>query len=131
NSVFSLLIYAFGGIIFGIIAPFFSGRNQGKLKKLVASYLTMVLHTNPFVRKRVVNQTGEMFEKPAVVIANHTSSLDTLSMAITTHKLLFFVDDWVYNSPVFGRLVRCLGFFPVSEGLEGNIDRLKEKVAQG
>ncbi|MBP0613109.1 MMPL family transporter [Chryseobacterium sp. cx-311] len=131
NSVFSLLIYAFGGIIFGIIAPFFSGRNQGKLKKLVASYLTMVLHTNPFVRKRVVNQTGEMFEKPAVVIANHTSSLDTLSMAMTTHKLLFFVNDWVYNSPVFGRLVRCLGFFPVSEGLEGNIDRLKEKVAQG
>src|SRR5690606_16856520 len=78
NSVFSHLMYTFDGIIFGIIAPFFSGRNQGKLKKLVASYLTMVLHTNPFVRKRVVNQTGEKFEKPAVVIANHTSSLDTL-----------------------------------------------------
>ncbi len=131
NSVFSLSLYALGGIIFGIIAPFFSTRNEGKLKKLVASYLTMVLYTNPFVRKRVINLNKEEFEKPAVIIANHTSSLDVLSMAMSTHKLIFFVNDWVYNSPVFGRLVRQLGFFPVSEGLEGSVDRLKEKVEQG
>ncbi len=131
NSVFSLVIYALGGIVFGIIAPFFSRSNEGKLRKIVASYLTMVLYTNPFVRKRVINETGEKFEKPAVVIANHTSSLDILAMAMTTHKLIFFVNDWVYHSPIFGRLVRRLGFFPVSEGLELNLDRLKKKVDQG
>jgi hypothetical protein len=31
----------------------------------------------------------------------------------------------------FGKLVRALGFYPVSQGIENGMDQLKEKIAQG
>jgi 2-polyprenyl-3-methyl-5-hydroxy-6-metoxy-1,4-benzoquinol methylase len=37
----------------------------------------------------------------------------------------------VWNSPVFGAVVRLAGYFPVAEGVEQNIDELAEKVKQG
>jgi 1-acyl-sn-glycerol-3-phosphate acyltransferase len=66
-----------------------------------------------------------------VIIANHTSFLDTLAIAMTTHKIVYLVNDWVYESPIFGRMVRALGFYPVSQGIENGMEKLKEKVDQG
>ena len=93
--------------------------------------MVSVLYTNPFIRKRLIKNPTENFEKPVIIIANHTSFLDTLAIAMVTHKIVFLVNDWVYNSPIFGKLVRALGFYPVSQGIEGSLDKLKEKVKQG
>ena len=46
-------------------------------------------------------------------------------------KIIFLVSDWVYNSPIFGKGVRLAGFYPVSQGLEGGVEHLREKVNQG
>ncbi len=97
----------------------------------MAKFLTSVLYSNPFVTKRVIKNPSEDFSKPAVIIANHTSFLDTLAIAMTTHKIIYLVNDWVYQSPVFGKLVRALGFYPVSQGIENGMDQLKEKIDQG
>jgi hypothetical protein len=50
---------------------------------------------------------------------------------MATHKIIYLVNDWVYDSPVFGRLVRALGFYPVSKGIENGMEKLKEKIEQG
>jgi 1-acyl-sn-glycerol-3-phosphate acyltransferase len=50
---------------------------------------------------------------------------------MTTHKIIYLVNDWVYNSPIFGKMVRALGFYPVSQGIENGMEKLKEKVDQG
>jgi hypothetical protein len=50
---------------------------------------------------------------------------------MSTHKIIYLVNDWVYDSPVFGRLVRALGFYPVSQGIENGMEKLKEKIEQG
>jgi hypothetical protein len=48
---------------------------------------------------------------------------------MTTHKIIYLVNDWVYQSPVFGKL-RALGFYPVSQGIENGMDQLKEKLTR-
>ncbi|MFP3596181.1 MMPL family transporter [Chryseobacterium sp. SIMBA_029] len=135
HSVISFLYYGLGGLFFSLFGSFFVRNSKGKtldfIKIILARFLTSVLFTNPFVRKRVIKNAKEDFSKPAVIIANHSSFLDTLAIAMATHKIIYLVNDWVYDSPVFGRLVKALGFYPVSQGIENGIDPLKEKIAQG
>jgi len=135
NSIISFLYYGLGGFIFSVSGSFFVKNAKGKtldlIKLLMAKFLTSVLYSNPFVKKRVIKNPSEDFSKPAVIIANHTSFLDTLAIAMTTHKIIYLVNDWVYQSPVFGKLVRALGFYPVSQGIENGMDQLKEKIDQG
>ena len=90
-----------------------------------------VLYTNPFVTKEVRNPHKENFEKPAILIANHTSFLDILCLGMLKPKTIFLVNDWVYNSPVFGSAAKLAGAYPVSGGIENGSAYLKEKVRQG
>lgn len=135
NSALSFIYYGLGGLFFSVIGSIFVKRSKGRtlnfIKLIIAKFLTSVLYTNPFVKKKFIKNPNEDFSRPAVLIANHTSFLDTLTMAMTTHKIIFLVNDWVYNSPVFGKIVRALGFYPVSQGIEKGMRQLKEKVDQG
>lgn len=90
-----------------------------------------VLYSNPFIHKKVINQYHETFEKPAIIIANHSSFIDILAMGMLSPKIIFLVSDWVYNSPIFGGTVRKAGFYPVSEGIEGGVEHLRQKVKEG
>lgn len=135
HSVLSFLYYGLGGLFFSlVISPFTKnakGNSLSFFKLISARFLTSVLFTNPWVKKKIIKATKEDFTKPAVIIANHTSFLDTLAISMVTHKFVFLVNDWVYQSPVFGKMVRALGCYPVSQGIENGVDRLQEKVNQG
>ncbi|MEG2509208.1 MAG: MMPL family transporter, partial [Chryseobacterium sp.] len=135
NSVTSFIYYGLGGLIFSAIGSVFVRRSRGKtldfIKLLLAKFLTSVLYTNPFVKKTLIRNPNEDFSKPAVIIANHTSFLDTLVLGMVNHKIIYLVNDWVYHSPVFGKLIRALGFYPVSQGIENGMNQLKEKIKQG
>lgn len=135
HSVFSFLYYGLGGLFFSLfISPFTKnskGRTLNFFKLISAKFLTSVLFTNPWVRKKIIKAAEEDFSKPAIIIANHTSFLDILAVAMTTHKFVFLVNDWVYQSPVFGKMVRALGCYLVSQGIENGIDQLKNKIEQG
>jgi 1-acyl-sn-glycerol-3-phosphate acyltransferase len=90
-----------------------------------------VLYSNPFITKRIVNEGNETFKKPGIIIANHSSVLDILSVGMLHPKIIFLVNDWVYNSPIFGKAVQKAGFYPVSGGIENGLEKLKVKVEQG
>lgn len=135
NSGLSFLYYGLGGLLFSFIGSIFVKNSKGKtldlIKLITAKFLTSVLFSNPFVKKKVIRNTKEDFSKPAIIIANHTSFLDTLAIAMVTHKIVYLVNDWVYESPIFGKMVRALGFYPVSQGIENGMEKLREKIDQG
>ncbi len=133
-----LIFYGLGGIVLSLIGflilPWLPISKKVKfraLHKASAKMVSVVLYTNPFVKKKVINSVEEKFEKPAIIIANHSSSLDTLTMGMLIHNIIYLVNDWVYKSPIFGILARVLGFYPVSSGVDDSLDHLKEKVRQG
>ncbi|RLD73151.1 MAG: hypothetical protein DRJ07_21190 [Bacteroidetes bacterium] len=133
-----LIFYGVGGILLSliglIILPIIPISKKIKFKALhiaTAKMVSVVLYTNPFVKKRIVNNGHEDLKKPAIIIANHSSSLDTLTLGMLTHNMIYLVNDWVYKSPIFGILARVLGFYPVSNGVDDSLDHLKEKVRQG
>ncbi len=83
------------------------------------------------VKKISINESKETFKKPAVIIANHQSFLDILLMLALNPKVVMVTNDWVWNSPFFGKIVRYLGFFNVKNGYEIIVDSLQKKVNEG
>jgi 1-acyl-sn-glycerol-3-phosphate acyltransferase len=138
HGVLSFLYYGLGGILMSVFCLTFMKilplKEQTKIKGfryLISKFMKSVLYTNPFVSKNVINIHNEKFEKPAVIIANHSSFLDILAIGILSPKIIYLVSDWVYNSPIFGATVRKAGFYPVSEGLEGGLEHLRKKIDEG
>ncbi len=137
HSIISFAYFGLGGLLMSflsVLVRIIPGNRQKKMlawRWLMSKYMGSVLYTNLFVRKKVNNPHGERFEKPAVIIANHTSFLDILAVGMLSPKVIYLVSDWVYRSPVFGKAVRAAGFYPVSSGIEGGVGHLREKIEQG
>ncbi|WP_264525865.1 1-acyl-sn-glycerol-3-phosphate acyltransferase [Flavobacterium sp. N502536] len=138
HGVISFFYYGLGGIVMSLfcitIMPILPIKEKTKMKAfryVISKFMKSVLYSNPFLRKKVINKFGETFEKPAIIIANHSSFIDILAMGMLSPKIIFLVSDWVYNSPIFGGTVRKAGFYPVSEGIEGGVEHLRQKVNEG
>ena len=138
HSLLSFGYFGLGGICLSFysvtlmpLLPIRKKLKMGWFHKVISKFMKSVLYTNPFVKKKVINENAEDFSKPAVIIANHTSFLDILAVGMLHPKICFLVNDWVYNSPVFGKAVQRADFYPVSSGIENSVEPLKKKIKQG
>lgn len=138
HSVLSFAYYGLGGFFLSIVGSFLVKIIPLPRKKKVQAFhyiLSKFMHsvfvTYPAIKRKIVNNHNEDFQKPSIIIANHTSFLDILAVGMLSPKIIFLVSDWVYNSPFFGRGVRLAGFYPVSNGIDNGVEHLREKVNQG
>lgn len=81
--------------------------------------------------KKRVNINGETFKKPAIVIANHQSFLDILLLLTLSPKMIMVTNKWVWNSPLFGAVIRYAGYFYAGEGYENSTSHIKERIDEG
>ena len=77
------------------------------------------------------NPHNETFDRPAVIIANHQSRLDLMAMISLTPKLVILTNNWVWNNPIYGRLIHYAEFYPVSEGFESMLPRMQSLIDRG
>lgn len=138
HAILSFTYFGLGGVFLSLCAtvviPLIPVSKKVKMRwfhRIIAAFKKSVLYSNPFVKKQVLNTAGETFAKPAIMVANHTSFLDILAMGMLHPKVVFLVNDWVHDSPIFGKVVRLAGGFPVSQGIENGLGHLREKVRQG
>ena len=138
HGIISFFYYGMGGILMSLfsitIMPIIPIKEKTKMKAFryfISKFMKSVLYSSPLLHLKVINKHNENFEKPAILIANHSSFIDILAMGMLSPKIIFLVNDWVYNSPIFGGTVRKAGFYPVSEGLEGGVEHLRQKVNEG
>lgn len=138
HSILSFGYFGSGGLFISLISatllkiiPVSKKVKMRWFHKVVSTFMKSVLYTNPFFTKDVINLSDSTFKNPALIIANHTSFLDILAVGMLHPKIIFLVNDWVYNSPVFGKAVQAAGFYPVSSGIEKGVSHLQEKINQG
>jgi len=138
HSTLSFLYYGLGGLFFSFLGKILLFLIPAKKEKkmmwfriIISNFMKSVLYSNPFVKKKIVNKYNEDFSKPAVIISNHTSFLDILAVGMITPKMIYLVNDWVYNSPIFGRIVKLAGYYPASQGIEGSVEHLRDKIEKG
>ena len=97
----------------------------------VFSRFVTMWHGIPGVRFSVGNPYGEDFRKPAIIISNHQSHLDLMTMLIHTPKLVVLTKDWVWNNPFYGYIIRHAEFYPISEGMDVLLPKLKSLIDRG
>jgi 1-acyl-sn-glycerol-3-phosphate acyltransferase len=138
HSALSFTYYGLGGFVLSVVSVIlmkilpFSKKSKLKVFHFVMSkFMQSVLMTYPSLKRKIINTPNETFNKPAVIIANHSSFLDILAVGMLSPKIIFLVSDWVYNSPIFGKGVRLAGFYPVSSGMDNGVEHLRSKVEQG
>lgn len=137
TSVFSHTYFALGSLLFTVfvlflpLLPIAKVKKQKWIRKLSAKFFKSVLYTNHRVKKTVRNPHQETFEKPAIIIANHTSFLDTLSTGFFPTDFTFLVNDWVFKSPIFGKVVRFAGYQAASNGFAQNEEELVKMIKNG
>ena len=83
------------------------------------------------IKKTIINDGREDFREPSVIIANHQSHLDLPLLLMLSPKIIVLTTKWVWNNPLYALVIRYLGFYPVVDGYESVIDKLKRKVDEG
>ncbi|MEI7499424.1 MAG: MMPL family transporter [Bacteroidota bacterium] len=81
--------------------------------------------------RKLINEPGEDFTKPAIIISNHQSLIETPAFLRLYPKIIILTTSWVYRSPIFGPIARLANFYNVDNGIESIIGLLKEKVNEG
>lgn len=71
------------------------------------------------------------FNKPSVIVCNHQSHLDLISLLSLTPKLIFLTNDWVWHSPFYGFLIRHAEYYPASKGIENLMPQFRSLIARG
>lgn len=137
-SAFSFVAFLILSLSLNLIGhAMFAGRkNPSASRKLkyhkILQFVTgFVIKNMPGSDADVINETAENFEKPAVIIANHQSHIDLMIAMMLTPKMIVLTNQWVWNSPFYGRIIKYLDFYPVASGIEGSVDMLGEKIKEG
>ena len=137
-SAFAFCYFVLGCILLTIIGFIFARLNPFKKEKSKLVYHTILskfcwslMYIMANVKKKIINTGHEDFRKPAIIICNHQSFLDILSVVMLEPKLILFTNKWVWNSPFFGGVVRMADYYPVEQGAQPSIELLKEKINQG
>ena len=129
--VVASLVLTLLGLVFVKLNPF--NKEKGKLAyhACISKFCWSLMYIMGNVKKRIINPHKEDFSKPAVIICNHQSFLDILSTVMLTPKMILFTNHWVWNSPVFGFVVRMADYYPVMQGADGSIDLVADRIRKG
>lgn len=125
------LLVSFVGRFCLAILPLGAARRELLFRSMVSRFMKSVLHLHSGSQLQVYNPFGEPHAESAIYIANHASFLDILAMGMLFPKAIFLVNDWVWTSPIFGKAIQALGFYPISQGVHGELDHLQKKLDAG
>ena len=128
--IFAFVLFTPFTLVYMLLGPN-TEKKRYRYHKMVAGIMRLALKLLPGVKFHLDNKVGETFEKPAVVIANHQSHLDLLCMMVLHPKMVLLTTDWVWKNPVYGIPLRYLEYYPVSDGYDKNMERLKNLVGRG
>lgn len=96
-----------------------------------AARFVMLRHGIPGTKFRYKVHNGVDFDRPRVVICNHQSHLDLACQLIFTPKIVFLTNNWVWNNPFYGLLIRHAEYLPVVEGIDALLPHLRSLVQRG
>ena len=138
KSIFIFVYFTLGcllmrlyGLFLVRLNPFNKEKGKVRLPSIALDVSRSTIYIMGNVKKEIINPHKEDFSQPAVIICNHQSFVDILLTSMLHPKLILLTNNWVWNSPVFGQVVRMADYYPVAQGIENSIDLLSERIREG
>ncbi|MDT8393457.1 MAG: MMPL family transporter [Bacteroidales bacterium] len=137
-SINTLMIFLVGVIILdiaGLILRFLIPMPLKKKKLLFHKMLSVatwvIVYGSVNIKKIIWNRSGEDFKKPAIVICNHQSHLDTVLTIMQNPRMILLTNPWVHKSIFYRGFIRFADFYSVEEGINTLKEKIKAIVAEG
>lgn len=137
NSIYAFVYFFIGCILLQVymlvlqLLPIGRIRRKAWFHHAIYGFTRLFLSTMFTTRTRRLNPESETFKRPAIIIANHQSFIDILLLLSTSPKLVMVTNNWVWNSPFFGRIVRYAGFHHAGRGYESLTESIQKDFENG
>lgn len=106
-------------------------RKKMRLHKTIQWFARTLIRAFPGAVTEYENETGEDFSSPALIICNHQSHLDLPVLMALHPKMIFVTNARVWNNPVYGKVIHNADYLPVTEGVEGLLERMRDLKKRG
>ncbi len=137
STTFTYGFFVLGSIVLTVIGlvvrniPFKRTHMRLFFHTLLSGFTRALIRLAPGVKVNVIGKTVDTFSQPSVILANHSSFIDILVTTMLHPKIILLTNKWVWNSPIFGGVVRLADYYPVTEGATESTIQLKDRVEEG
>jgi 1-acyl-sn-glycerol-3-phosphate acyltransferase len=128
--VFGALLLVIIGFILTKLIPIEKKKLKYLYHYILCNFTKSLIYLMANVKKKIINPLNENHKSPSIIIANHQSFLDILSLVMLHPKFILLTNHWVWNSPIFGLVVQMADYLKAQDA-EINIPFLKEKIKEG
>lgn len=122
---------AFVVMVVLVLLPVGRKKKNEWLARSMSVLSAAVMYSGTQIRKRTYGREHLEYDKPAILIANHSSFLDIMIMLMHHPKAVIMVKEWVYKSPLYGWVIRYANYIFMEEGPEANLEQARELVKEG
>lgn len=121
--------YILGFILFVLTKP--TPKKRDLFHRYNCSVFRFDIKRMPGIHLMYKNDWKENFEKPAVIICNHQSILDSFCMMFVTPKVVLLANEHIKLNPIVGTIFKWSNFLTVTEGSSNIIERLRPLIDEG
>jgi uncharacterized protein len=129
-SLNALLLVIYGSLVNPLL-PFPRKLKQTIFHRFFAFLSRQYIRLNFPFHHSVEKDEEDAFSKPAVIICNHQSLIDTPALLRLHPKIIILTSDWVFHNWVFGPVARVAGFIPVADNIDDSLSLIKQRVDEG
>lgn len=109
--------------------PLSKRRKQRIMMPLISSLIKSDVDIMTHAKQRWIDK--DKLDRPAILIANHSSFVDLMLMIGSSNKLLLVTNDWVWNSPLFGFFIRYVEYIHAKDETSWDLEKIQKKVEEG
>ena len=121
--------YILGFILFVLTKP--TPKKRELFHRYNCSVFRFDIKRMPGIHLMFKNDHKENFEKPAVIICNHQSILDSFCIMFVTPKVVLLANEHIKLNPIVGTIFKWSNFLTVTEGSSNIIERLRPLIGEG
>ena len=121
--------YVLGFILFVLTKP--TPYKRSMFHRYNCSVFRFDIKRMPGIHLKYVNAAGEDFTKPAVIICNHQSLLDSFCMMAITPKVILLANEHIKFNPIIGTIFKWCNFITSTEGNDNIIEKIKPLISEG
>lgn len=121
--------YILGFFLFVVTKP--TPKKRLWFHKYNCSVFRFDIKRMPGIKFVFENTNFEKFDKPAVIISNHQSLLDSFCMMFLSPKVILLANEHIRINPIIRIIFKWSNFMSVSDGASNIVDKLKSLVSEG
>lgn len=124
-----LSAYVLGFFLFVISKP--SPKKKDFFHRYCCSVFRFDIRRMPGIHLTYKNINDEKFTRPAVIICNHQSLLDSFCMMFVTPKVVLVANEHIRLNPIVGTVFKWCDFLTVKDGYDNILEQLRPLINDG